>query len=89
MAQSPVFEFKSGQLDVIQVNAGTVWHKWNQGASWANEALPRPTGVTFTGPPEVAVIGGACWVTVEDTSGRLWTFLQTATGSSWNDAPLP
>lgn len=89
MAQSPVFQFKAGQLDVVQVSGGYVWHKWNQGAAWSNEVLPRPAGVTFTGTPEVAIIGGGCWVTVEDTNGRAWTFLQTSTGSTWNESPLP
>ena len=89
VAQSPVFQFKAGQLDVIQVSGGYVWHKWNGGGGWANEVLPKPAGVTYTGTPEVAVLGGACWVTVEDTNSHVWTFLQTSTGSTWNEGSLP
>ena len=89
MAQTEVFQFKPNQLDVIQVSSGVVWHKFNQGAGWHNESLPNPAGVTFTGQPQVAVIGGACWVTVEDTAARLWTFLQTPTSNTWQNSQLP
>ena len=90
MAVSKIINFKSdGQLDVFQVSGGNLWHKWANGGKWTNEAIPHPAGVAFVGAPEVAIIGGACWVTVEDANGHAWVFVQTADGTTWNNAELP
>lgn len=93
MAVSPIIEFKPGQLDAFQVAGGVLWHKWARAGKWTNEAVQLPAGFgPVTGTPEVAIIGGACWVTVEDASGKACAFVQTASGtgsSAWANQPLP
>lgn len=87
MAVSRVFQFKPNQLDLIQVSAGEVWHKWAIAGVWHNEAI-GVSGVQYVGTPEVSIEGGACWVAVEDSNGGAWVFLQTPNGSVWQNSKL-
>jgi GH25 family lysozyme M1 (1,4-beta-N-acetylmuramidase) len=89
MAQSEIVSFKPGQLDTFQVAQGTLWHKWGIGGQWTNEAIPHPAGVSFVGEPKVSIVGGGCWVTAEDSTGREWAFVQAASEGVWNNVQLP
>lgn len=96
MAVSRQVTFRSGQVDVFQVSAGALWHKWNDlsnTAGWGNESVGAAvglSGVTFVGQPEVDTTSrpGCVVVTVEDSGGRAWYFLQGQTGG-WNVNQLP
>ena len=84
--QSPVFSFRGGQLDIVQVSIGALWHKWNNGSGWKNEQVGAGLA-SFTGQPQVFVSGGAAWISVEDTNGAVWLFEQGPTGP-WNNSRL-
>ena len=98
--QTPKISFKAGQLDVFQVNNGFIWHKWNVGGNWYNECLGGPFGgnasgtqntkATFTGTPQVSFeYGVAVELTVEDSTGYVWYFVQQATSGAWGYNKLP
>lgn len=90
MAVSPVVSFKPNQLDVFQVAGGSLWHKWSTPSGWANERVTPPAGAAvFTGTPAVAVVGGACWVSVEDANAKVYTFMQLPNQGTWNNSVLP
>lgn len=92
MAVSPTVSFRPTQDDVFQCSQGTLWHKWRIGPTWDNENLPAVvglSGVTFTGDaPQVAVLAGCCYVTVEATTGTAYCFTQGPTGN-WAVTKLP
>lgn len=87
MAVTQTVTFRAGQWDVFQVAGGALWHKWTNGQVWANESLSIP-GITFTGDPQVSIIGGSCSVTVEDTTEKVWFWMQGQTGP-WQNSRLP
>ena len=97
VAVSPVVNFKSGQADVFQVSGGNLWHKWLASGQWHNECLAGPLGgvavkaaVTIPDqPPQVAVLGGQCIITVEDSTGKVWYLAQAASSSGWGVNALP
>lgn len=96
VVQSPAVTFRPSQVDVFQVAGGVLYHKWqDNGGAWNNEAVAGPGGgastvhVTVAAvAPEVAILGGACWVTVEGTDGLVYVFAQGSTGG-WGAARLP
>jgi hypothetical protein len=97
MGVSQTVSWKSGQTDVFQVSEGTLWHKWLLGGNWSNEGISGPSGGTSEGSivatfpeqvPQVAIVGGQCYVTVEDQSGRVREFNQ-GSDDTWWAAELP
>jgi hypothetical protein len=92
---TPVFSSRPGQLDVLYVRDGTLFHDWifvGQG-SWGSESLQGRTGQTVKFPdqqPQWSVQDGQLWVTVQDTYGNTWAFAQTVpNGSGWGVNELP
>lgn len=92
MAVSQPISFRPGQTDVFQVSDGALWHKWVGGEGAANESVGEvtqvPAGTNFVGQPQVAVIGGTCIVTVEDSAGHAHWFAQGPSGT-WSHRQLP
>jgi hypothetical protein len=83
---TPMVSFKpNGQLDYFQVAGGSLLHKWNAGTGWLSESL-TPAGRSFSSQPQVAIVGGACWVTADDTTGSSWAFVQTPASDVWNNS---
>lgn len=91
MAQSAVINFKPGQLDLFQVSDGALWHKWAINGQWRNEPIALPAGFAAAGKPEVSVLGGACWVSVESSANppQVAVFMQTAASGTWQNSELP
>ena len=97
MAVSPVVNFKPGQADVFQVSGGNLWHKFLFAGQWHNECLAGPLGgVAVKSPvtipdqvPQVAVLGGQCIITVEDSAAKVWYLAQAAASSGWGVNALP
>ncbi len=91
MAVGPMFTFKEGQLDVPQISAGTLWHKYAIKGVWKNEPIVTSTSgfAALTGTPQVAVIGGAAWITFEDIKGKAGAAVQPSNSTAWTVVPLP
>jgi len=94
MGISTAVSFRAGQVDVFQVKAGTLWHKWDIAGNWSNESVAKAAGLnpqpTFPDQvPSVSLLGGQCIVTVEDDGGRGWFFSQNAKRGGWGVAELP
>jgi hypothetical protein len=97
MGVSQVVTWKSGQLDVFQVSEGTLWHKWLIGGTWSNESIAGPSGGASQGSihatfpeqvPQVVIIAGQCYVTVQDQAGVVREFNQ-GSDDTWWAAQLP
>lgn len=90
--QSPVVSFKASQLDVLQVSAGTLWHKWFFGGVWQSENVVKAAGQTATialVEPQWSQEVGLNLVSVEDTNGSVWVFQQAIDGITWGANKLP
>lgn len=95
MPVSAAVTFNPGRTDVFQVSFGTLWHKWLIDGEWHNEAITGEFGVAVSSPghpigivlpdqsPAVAVLGNQCIVTVEDSTGRAWFFVQQSGQPGW------
>ncbi len=87
VAVSPLTgDFKPGQIDGFQVSDNTLWHHWWAGnpAVQRTEALETPEGVTgATGEPKWSIIGGALYVTTEDSNGKQWGAVQASNANAW------
>lgn len=94
MAVSPLVSFKTGQVDVFQVSDSTPWHKWElTPGAWSNEDLATAAGlsteVAFPDQvPQVSIIAGTLYLTLEDSEGNAYVFAQGQEGG-WGVNKLP
>jgi Domain of unknown function (DUF1906) len=92
MGVSVATEF-NGNVHVVQVSAGTIWHKSEVGTPTpGNESVLLKAGVSGVSFPDqvpgVAVIGNQLTVTAEDSNAGAWYFAHGA-GGGWGAQRLP
>ena len=85
MAVTQAVTYRAGQYDYFMVTGGRLIHHWHAALGWAQEDVCnvldlKDLAPTLTGQPQVAVLGGVCIVTAEDSTGKSWCFQQGATG---------